>query len=117
MLAAAFSDAGISWRQTYHEDRGDGVLVVVGPHVPASLLLDPLVLLLRARLRHHNKMSSDPAKIRLRMAVHAGPVMFDDSGVVGHAVIHLFRLLEAPALKNALAAGSRSGPRGLRPPP
>jgi hypothetical protein len=102
-LSGAFDDAGVGWRRSYHEDRGDGILAVVGPHVPASLILDPLVLSLRARLRHHNKLSSDVAKIRLRMAVHAGPVLFDPGGVVGHAVIHLSRLLDAPALKRALS--------------
>jgi hypothetical protein len=37
------------------------------------------------------------------MSVHAGYVQCDDHGVGGADVIHLFRLLDAPALKTQLA--------------
>ena len=37
------------------------------------------------------------------MAVHAGPVHLDANGLTGHAVVHLFRLLDAPGFKHAIA--------------
>jgi len=42
--------------------------------------------------------------MRLRMALHAGEVYYDEHGVTAACVNVAFRLLEAPALKAALAA-------------
>lgn len=38
------------------------------------------------------------------MVVHTGQVRFDDHGVAGQAIVHAFRLLEAPVLKAAFGA-------------
>ncbi|MFG2000655.1 hypothetical protein ACGFNU_16075 [Spirillospora sp. NPDC048911] len=54
-------------------------------------------------LRRHNRQAADPVRIQLRAALHIGPVYPDPHGVSGHAVNHTARLLEAPALKEALA--------------
>lgn len=105
MLAESFDESGVPWDGCYHEDRGDGVLIVVPPGAPTAVLIDPLVELLFTKLRFHNKVASDIAQIRLRVALHLGHVYFDDHGVVGRAVNHTFRLLEAPAFKSALGAG------------
>jgi class 3 adenylate cyclase len=43
-------------------------------------------------------------RIRLRLAVHAGEISYDDHGVAGTAVNLTFRLVEAPMFKNLLAA-------------
>ena len=104
LLSNAFHASRLAWLACYHEDRGDGVLVVAPPSAPASALIDPVVDQLRAGIRLHNKMCSDLAKIRLRMSVHAGQVQFDKNGVCGFAVTHLFRMLEAAAFKRAFAA-------------
>ena len=104
LLTCAFDSSGLAWAECHDEDRGDGVLVVVPPEVPPAALIDPLVDHLRAGLRLHNKICSDQAKIRLRMSVHAGQVHFDDNGVCGYAVIHLFRMLDAPVFKRTFAA-------------
>ncbi len=102
ILPQAFSDAGIGWRSCSHEDRGDGVLVVVGPHVPTATLIHPLADLIRAGVRCHNRLSCPAAAIQLRMAVHAGQVHRDSNGLAGETVTHLFRLLEAEQAKTAL---------------
>ena len=44
-----------------------------------------------------------PERIRLRMALHAGEVRYDDHGVTAAAVNLAFRLVNASALKEALA--------------
>jgi hypothetical protein len=104
ILEKAFGAVGIPWRACHREDRGDGVLVVVPALVPTELLISPLAERVRAGLRRHNKLSSDAAQIRLRMALHAGHVHFDAYGVAGQTLVHAFRLLEAPAFKSAFAA-------------
>lgn len=104
LLASAFSRSGLSWAGCYHEDRGDGVLVIAPPGTPAMILLHPLAEHLRAGIRRHNRFHTEPAQIQLRAAVHAGQVCFDGHGVSGDAVNHLFRMLDAPAFKRALDA-------------
>ena len=38
-LRIAFASSGIAWTACYHEDRGDGALILVPPEVPKSLLV------------------------------------------------------------------------------
>lgn len=104
LLIAAFETSGIAWDSCHHEDRGDGVLVVIPLHMPTSVVVDPLLTYLRAGVRRHNRFSSAVTQIRLRVAVHVGEVHRDRYGVAGVAVTHLFRLLDAPAVKEALTA-------------
>jgi hypothetical protein len=103
ILEQAFDDSSVAWQACLREDHGDGLLIVAPAGVPTAALIDPLVDRLRAGLRRHNRMSSEPAKIRLRMAIHAGHTYLDANGVTGHAVISLFRMLEAPAFKRIFA--------------
>lgn len=102
LLERALEMTRLPWRACHVEDRGDGALVVLPPGMPGHLLLDPLAHHLGAMLRHSNRCRSDAARLRLRVAVTAGFVRWDGRGVAGHAVIHLFRLLEAPAFKEAI---------------
>ena len=104
IIEKAFDAVGVPWRACHREDRGDGVLVVVPARYATEPLISPLADRVRAGLRRHNKLSSEAAQIRLRMALHAGHVHFDDYGVAGQTLVHAFRLLEAPAFKTAFAA-------------
>jgi hypothetical protein len=97
----------------HHEDRGDGVLVLVPPEVPKGRLVSNLLARLEAALARHNAAMgrqnatrAAATQVRLRVAVHAGEVTFDGHGVVGAAVDHTFRLAEAPPLKAALATST-----------
>jgi tetratricopeptide (TPR) repeat protein len=103
-LSESFNGAGIVWSSCDHEDRGDGVLVVIPATVAKSILVESLPALLEAGLLAHNFSAGPALRIRLRMALHAGEVHYDDHGVVGTAVNHAFRLLDAPPFKSALAA-------------
>ncbi|KAB2346855.1 hypothetical protein [Actinomadura rudentiformis] len=98
----AFSMTRLSWPAVHHEDRGDGILIVLPPAVPAFLLMDPLAHHLKAVLRRRNMMLSEAARLRLRVAGHAGFVFVDEYGVGGRAVTHLFRMLEAADFKEAI---------------
>lgn len=102
MLAECFERAGLPPGRCYHEDRGDGVMVVLPPDLDASLLVHPLIDLLRGRLLDHNDLASDIARIRLRTALHLGRARSDGRGIVGTDVNHVFRLLDAARFKAAL---------------
>ena len=100
----AFGRAGIPWDQCGHEDRGDGVFILVPAEVPKALLGQSLPPALVTALRAHNAGHPERERIRLRMALHAGEVQYDKNGVTSAAVNLTFRLLEARQLKAALAS-------------
>ncbi|WP_165965998.1 hypothetical protein [Actinomadura sp. 7K534] len=103
ILLTALEASGVGLAQTYREDRGDGALVIVSPAVPTSALVDPLAGHLAVALRRHNHRASEAVRIQLRAALHVGPITPDGEGLNGQAIIQAARLLEAPALKAALA--------------
>jgi hypothetical protein len=103
-LRDAFGRAGIPWDDCGREDRGDGVFILVPAEVPKGLLAESLPSALVAALRVHNGAHPGPERIRLRMALHAGEVRYDVHGVTSAAVNVAFRLLDASAVKAALAS-------------
>jgi hypothetical protein len=104
ILEQAFDGSGIPWTACFREDRGDGVLVVVPPGIPAKGIIDPLPERLRSLIRRHNHVSCAAAHIQLRVAAHLGPVYHDGHGFVGTDVDFLFRMLDARPFKHALAS-------------
>lgn len=106
MLRQAFESSGISWGACYHEDRGDGALVIVPPGTPTTLLIDPMSAALASALADHNDRAMAAQRMQLRIALHVGPVVSDREGVCGESVIVGARLLDAPVLKRQLAAQS-----------
>lgn len=104
VMGEAFDRVGISWDDCDCEDRGDGLLILVPAEVPKGLLVESLPFALVTALRGHNSTHLGPEQIRLRMALHAGEVRYDQHGVTGMAVNLAFRLLEAAPLKQALAS-------------
>ena len=102
----AFLQAGISWADCDHEDRGDGMFILVGSEVPKSLFVESLPSALVRALHMYNNARSDPERIRLRMALHAGEVNYDKHGATAAAINLTFRLLESGPVKDALAGSS-----------
>ncbi|HUI62031.1 MAG TPA: NACHT domain-containing protein [Steroidobacteraceae bacterium] len=102
-LDRAFARSEMSWDDCYHEDRGDGALILISPDVPKAFLVTDFPKELAAALREHNQVHDRPERIRLRLAIHAGEIHYDAHGVAGAAINMAFRLLEAPPLKRALA--------------
>ena len=102
ILERAFDGSGVPWRACAHEDRGDGVLVIVPPTIPVDGLADPLPERLCGLVRVHNRLSSEEARIQLRAAAHVGQVYRDEHGFAGDSACHLRRLLDAPGLKHLL---------------
>src|SRR5262249_47714031 len=102
-LTQAFHATGIPWTTCDREDRGDGVLVVIPPAVAKSILIESLPESLASTLTEHNNTHDTAERIRLRMALHAGEIHYDNHGVVGRAIDHAFRLLDTQQLKTILA--------------
>jgi len=101
-LVAAFKHSQLDWDNCMQEDRGDGLLIIVPTEMPSATIIGPLLDHLGVSLRRHNHLTSDIAQIRLRIAIHSGQVNRDSHGLAGPELIHLFRLLDSPALKRAL---------------
>ena len=99
ILQDAFQGSGLPWAECHHEDRGDGVLVIMPPHVPGYGLIDPLPERLRGLIRRHNRVSRESAQMQLRAAATIGPVDRDDHGLVGDDLNLLFRMLDARPLR------------------
>lgn len=95
---------GPLWEACFSEDRGDGLLIVVPPRVTTAKIMECVHRELPGRLRLHNRTYGEAARIRLRVAVNVGPVMGDPLGMSGDAIIRTARLVEAPVLKEAMAA-------------
>ncbi|GAA3464504.1 BTAD domain-containing putative transcriptional regulator [Saccharothrix longispora] len=102
-VAEALGTAGVRWVDCYREDRGDGLFVLVPPEVPKARLVESAPAALAGVLTAHNGSSPPQRRVRMRMAVHAGEVAFDDHGATATALTAAFRLLDAPAVKQALA--------------
>ncbi|MFD0207436.1 MULTISPECIES: substrate-binding domain-containing protein [Saccharothrix] len=101
-LERAFVDNGLDWSAVDHEDRGDGVLVLVPPDVPKSRVVDGVPHTLLGQLRRYNATRNEDARIRLRVAITAGEVQYDPEGVIGDDVTLAFRLLDSTPLRDAL---------------
>ncbi|MEV6832788.1 tetratricopeptide repeat protein [Amycolatopsis sp. NPDC051102] len=106
LLELAFTRSGIPWAGSDREDCGDGVLVLVAATVPKSVFADSFVRNLGPLLEEHNSAAGAHERIRLRVALHAGEVHYDAHGVAGTSVNLAFRLLDAPALKDAVASSA-----------
>lgn len=103
MVERSLVDSGIT--AEYRDplvDRGDGILTLVRPvdEVPKTLLLSAVVPTLAELLAGYNEARPDQ-RLRLRAVVHAGEVHQDNRGNFGEALDIAFRLLDAPAVKQA----------------
>jgi CRP-like cAMP-binding protein len=101
-LHDAFEASGVPWQACHREDRGDGALIVVPPHIPTRSVVDPLLIQLATALRRHNQQATPATRVELRVALNVGPVTSDPRGVSGEAIILAARLLEAPVLKKEI---------------
>ncbi len=105
-LQHAFREANISWADCDHEDRGDGVLILAPAEMIKGPFIECLPRPLTDALRAHNQARPAEEQIRLRMALHAGEINYDDHGVTAAAINLAFRLLDAVPLKADLASSS-----------
>ncbi|WP_367129545.1 hypothetical protein [Saccharothrix sp. HUAS TT1] len=102
VMRSAFADCDLPWDPAAVDDAGDSLLVLVPADVPKSVLVDQLPERLVAELREHNHVHSAGARLRLRMAVHAGEVRYDEHGRTSPEMIFTYRILDTADAKRAL---------------
>lgn len=93
---------GRMWDECISEDRGDGLLIVVPPHITTAQIIALLHRELPGELWRHNRTYRESACIRLRVAVNVGPITTDIVGMSGEAIIRTARLVDAPTFKDAM---------------
>lgn len=103
-LRQALERIGVPWGRFDHEDRGDGIFLLLPSDIPKSIFVEDFPAELVAALHAHDVGRPEEERIRLRLALHAGEVVLDDHGATSAAVIQAFRLLDAPELKRTLSA-------------
>lgn len=106
LVECALGAAGIESAQILVlRDLGDGVLVVLDQTVPPDRLLAQGIAMLATGLAHDNQAdASFRARLRLRVAVHQGPLVQDAHGYAGQTLTHAFRLLDAEVVRVVLRA-------------
>jgi class 3 adenylate cyclase len=98
------------WQDCGWADRGDGLLIVVPPDIPTATILERLMAVLPRELEQFSMVHDAATPVQLRIAVNVGPVVTDDMGMSGMAIIRAARMLESQAFKDAIAdAGSQIG--------
>lgn len=105
-LQRAFRTAGIPWTACEHEDRGDGALILAPAEMTKGPFVEDLPRALVDALHAHNRTHRAEEQVRLRMALHAGEINYDDHGVTAAAINLAFRLLAAEPLRTELARSS-----------
>lgn len=96
IMQEAFDGAGVDWRSCLVQPRGNGALVLAPPRTPPQALVEPLMNGLAAGVRTHNLLHNESARLRMRMALHAGVVHFDPAGPAGRAVQLAEALVSSP---------------------
>jgi hypothetical protein len=111
LFDAALRSAGIYPRhRDRFIDRGDGLLALICPvdQAPKALLLNSVIPAFTRLLSAYNAslppQSCPQRQVRVRAVCHAGEVHYDLDGCYGEALDIAFRLLDAPAVKQALKA-------------
>ncbi|WP_367130290.1 hypothetical protein [Saccharothrix sp. HUAS TT1] len=102
VVRAAFRAAGVAWWRLAVEDRGDGLIVLAPPSVSKVDLIDPVLPRLAEGLRRHNASTDPAARVRLRVAVHAGEVIRTAFGWVGADLNRVCRLVDGAPLRREL---------------
>jgi hypothetical protein len=103
----AFTTAEIQRNDYYREDRGDGMLIVIPPHVPTKRVVHPVLTAICAELSRHNADTDEGTRFVVRVALDVGPVESDVEGVNGQVIIDAARLIDAPSLRRRLANAPR----------
>ncbi|MFH8410804.1 hypothetical protein ACH4FX_39435 [Streptomyces sp. NPDC018019] len=106
VFEAGFTAVGVTEESFHLEDRGDGVLVALAPDVPSAQLVGPWLEAVYQRLRQVNEGRAEP--LRLRVAMHAGPVAQDVRGLAGRAVDLACRLCDSDTARSVMRLADRA---------
>ncbi len=103
VLEAAATQAGIPWSDCHRADRGDGVIILTPASVAKEDITEGFVRQLDTELGTYARRSGESVAMRMRVALHAGDVVRDNQGWVGAELNTACRLVDLPALRDALA--------------
>lgn len=111
IVAGVLADCGLPDPQGLphsYKDGGDGAILLFPPEVLARII-DPLLGRLSAALARYDqqRLASSPL-VRLRVAVHAGPVTGPELRS-GNALVDVSRLLDSQAVRQALQSAAAMG--------
>ena len=104
VLATAADGAGIDWTRCDQVDRGDGIAVLFPAEISKTVVADAFVRELHSGLRTYRDRSTASVAMRMRLALHAGELSFDGKNWLGTDLNTACRLVDLPALRDALAA-------------
>ncbi|QTZ93188.1 hypothetical protein [Streptomyces auratus] len=102
ILSRAARGTGLDRSQWHIQPKGDEELAVHPMDGTEPRLVDDFVRHLVAELREYNGMRVPTARMRLRAAIHHGPVELADNGFAGSTVVTTARLLSSRHLYDAL---------------
>jgi hypothetical protein len=107
VVRTALTDASLDPDRIHQEDRGDAILMI-DPDAQVLKLAGRFLRSLDDALREKARMTSDEARMRLRVALHHGLSEHDGAGWISPAINKTSRLVDVPALKDALAASAEA---------
>ncbi|PZS27676.1 MAG: hypothetical protein DLM61_16125 [Pseudonocardiales bacterium] len=108
VLKTAVNDVHLAWADFQPQDRGDGVIMIVGGKVSPVTLAGELVRALESGLAEKEAMYNADHEMRFRVALHEGLVSPDDDGWSGDAINTACRLVDAQPLRDTLAEARRA---------
>lgn len=104
LLSRAARSTGLDRSQWQIQRKGDEELAVHPMDGTEPRLVDDFVRHLVSELREYNEVRVPSARMRLRAAIHHGPVELADNGFAGSTVVTTARLLSSRHLYGALKA-------------
>ncbi len=104
LLSRAAEGTGLDRSRWQIQRKGDEELAVHPMDGTEPRLVDDFVRHLAAALREYNGLRAPAARMRLRAAIHHGPVELADNGFAGSTVVTTARLLGSGHLYDALRA-------------
>ncbi|MFI5522679.1 hypothetical protein [Streptomyces platensis] len=104
ILSGAARGTGLDRSQWHIQPKGDEELAVRPMDGTEPRLVDDFVRHLVSELREYNGLRVPSARMRLRAAIHHGPVELADNGFAGTTVVTTSRLLSSHHLYDALKA-------------
>lgn len=108
VLSAAAAASRLDRARWERQAQGDSELAILPPDADEAQVVAGFVPALDKCLRRHNRSLRREARLRLRVAIHTGILHRGVNGYPGPAPIAVCRLLDAPPLKDALAAADNA---------
>jgi hypothetical protein len=102
-LTSAADAIGLDRSLWHRQPQGDAELAILPPETDEAAVVADLPRELAIRLRRQNRMLKTDVRLRLRVAMHCGMLHMGALGYPGPAPVETCRLLDAQALRQALA--------------